>query len=107
MTPQSAAESATDDFGKSGGDGNLTITHSGGATITANQLSIAGSSPHGSSVQWRSDDGSVTAPYGADSEISSGDDATIKVSDNDKIRVVWKNEQGTNSATLREYEVDA
>jgi FlaG/FlaF family flagellin (archaellin) len=82
-------------------DGNLTVTHSGGATINADQLAISGSSSYNGKKYF----GGSNNPYGANSEISSGDGATINVAHEDSISLVWENEQATDSATLSNYDV--
>ncbi len=87
-----------DDFSNGGsGDGTLTISHAGGATITASQLSITGSSVQ-SPAEWQNADG-----YGANSEISAGDSVDLRISSDDTIRVVWKSQTGQDSATLRKW----
>jgi len=89
------------DFSSPSGEGALTVTHSSGASLNADQLFISGSTPKGEKVAW----GGSSSPYAADSEISSGDTATIQVDKGDSIKVTWQNEQGTDSATLSNYDV--
>jgi flagellin-like protein len=82
-------------------DGLLTITHSGGATLQADQLSVTGSSTYDTKKGWTDSN----SPYGSGSEVSSGDTLDIWVTNGDGISVVWQNEQGTDSATLSNYDV--
>jgi len=87
---------ATDDYStNSGGDGILNITHAGGATLEAGNLGIAGSSVSGG--PW------TDATYSSSSEVSAGDTITVRVASSDTVRVTWESDQGTQSATLREW----
>jgi len=88
----------TDDFDDTVTDGVVTVTHAGGATLNANQLYISGSSDYDKQA-WS--DGK----FDSDSEISSGDQTDIGVANGDTISVTWQNEQGTDSATLSDYDV--
>jgi len=91
------SSTSNDDFGSGlGADANLTITHSGGPNIDSTQLSLAGSSAHGSTVSWD------TAQSG---EVSAGDGVTLAVNLGDTISVVWENEEGTESSTLQRFDV--
>ena len=93
------SDTSTNDFGSlSSGEGALTVTHDGGATLNADQLYISGQNT-GDRVAWSDGD------YKTDSEISSGDTATLQVNKGDSIKVTWQNEQGTDSATLSDYDV--
>jgi flagellin-like protein len=88
-----------DDFstGGSNGDGLLTITHAGGESIEAENLRIAGSTPLASTEAW-------TGGGYSDTEIvQAGDDITVRIANSDTIRIVFVNDQGSSSATLREY----
>ena len=78
-------------------DAILTITHSGGPNIDAEQLGVAGSSINGS-AQW--DD---TSQYSAGDEISAGDSVEYAIKNDDRISVTWENEEGTESATLQNF----
>jgi flagellin-like protein len=78
-------------------DAILTITHSGGPNIDAEQLGVAGSSINGS-AQW--DD---TSQYNAGDEISAGDSVEYAIKNDDRISVIWENEEGTESATLQNF----
>ncbi|WP_340102156.1 type IV pilin N-terminal domain-containing protein [Salinibaculum salinum] len=87
-------------------DGILTITHAGGATLQAEQVSVSGSSGYDGRQAWSDSDSAGAGPsYGIGSEISSGDSLDIWVGSGDNIKITWQNEQGTDSATLRNYEV--
>jgi flagellin-like protein len=108
-----AADTDTDSFGNnnndgdlSGVDGILTITHSGGATLQAEQVSVSGSSGYSERKAWSDSGGGDGPSYNEGSEISSGDSLDIWVGGGDNIKITWQNEQGTNSATLRNYEVN-
>ena len=98
----SSVNSGTDNFSNdySSGDGQLTITHAGGATLTAGQVGITGSSVGSGDETWGKADNSGTS-----SEISSGDSVNLAVQNKDSISITWTNEQGTDSATLRKYTV--
>ena len=78
-------------------DAILTITHSGGPNIDAEQLGVAGSSINGS-AQW--DD---TSQYSASDEISAGDSVEYAIKNDDRISITWENEEGTESATLQNF----
>jgi FlaG/FlaF family flagellin (archaellin) len=104
--------SGTDDFAnsvdnRSAMDGVLTITHTGGATIEAQQLSTSGSAIDGNSsetdvnVKWSDSNADV---YGDTSEITAGNDLKVGMSSGDTIQVIWENAEGTNSATLGEFD---
>ncbi len=100
-------DTAKDSWGDSASSskgGLLTITHSSGATLNANQLYVSGSGVHGERLDWGSD-GSGTYPAAADSEVSSGDSADLAVQNGDNIKVTWQNKEGTDSATLSNYDV--
>ena len=81
-------------------DAILTITHSGGPNIDAEQLGVAGSSINGS-AQW--DDTSQDPQYSAGDEISAGDSVEYAIENDDRISVTWENEEGTESATLQNF----
>ncbi|WP_340100241.1 type IV pilin N-terminal domain-containing protein [Salinibaculum salinum] len=95
------SDNVEDDFSTDAvdADGNVTATHSGGATINADQLFISNSSER---FAWGGDD---SEKYGASSEISSGNSITIAANSGDTVSIIWQNEQGTDSATLRNYNV--
>jgi flagellin-like protein len=80
-----------------GSDGVLTVTHSGGPNIDAAQLSIAGDQTGG----W--DDAATS--YSSSDEISAGDSLEVDVNRDDRISVVWENEEGSESSTLQRFDV--
>jgi len=86
-----------DSFGTSPGDGILTITHAGGATLEAGNLAMSGSSV--SNGNWATD----TSEYGASSKVSAGDSIKVSVDSDDTIRVTWTDDAGRTSATLRSW----
>jgi len=87
----------SDDFsGTVSGDANLTVTHAGGPNIDSTQLSLSGSSAHGSSVNWD------TAQSG---EVEAGKSVTLAVNYGDTINVVWENEESTESLILQRFNV--
>jgi flagellin-like protein len=91
-----------DDFDSPNADKNVTVTHAGGATLNADQVAISGSSVYDSKQYFGQSSGT---PFGENSEISSGDSATIGANNSDSISIVWNNEENTNSATLSNYDV--
>jgi flagellin-like protein len=89
------------DYEVNGSSGNLTVTHTGGASIPANQLNVTNGTTN---KQWN------TFPINS-TNLSSNDDVTAgnsitfqNVSNDDTVRVIWKNQEGTNTATLRQWE---
>lgn len=90
-----------DDFSDNGNtpDGVLTIRHAGGATIDAGRLAVTGSSVVDGPASWS--DGSTG--YGEGSEIAAGDGVAIAVQADDTVQLTWTNEEGTTSATLRQW----
>jgi flagellin-like protein len=83
------------------GTGMLNITHAGGATLDAANLGISGSSVDGVDDNWDVS----SSPFNSDSEVSAGDQLDIRVNKGDSISVTWTNDQGTDSATLSNYDV--
>ena len=82
-------------------DAILTITHSGGPNIDATQLGVAGSELHSSSETY---DTTIQNPqYSASDEISAGDSVEYAIQNDDRISVIWENEEGTESATLQNF----
>ena len=92
------APQASFDFDYNSDGENLTVTHTGGASIPANQLSIN----NGTTNAWGNvSDGSVSGS----TDVTAGNSATVEnVTNSDTVRVIWENQEGTNSATLREWE---
>jgi flagellin-like protein len=75
--------------------GNLTITHSGGASIAQARLNATD----------RQGDGPVSL-YGTaeDTDVTAGNSETIGIDNDDTVSVIWENAEGTTSATLEEFE---
>ena len=82
-------------------DAILTITHSGGPNIDATQLGVAGSELHSSSKTY--DATSQDPQYSAGNKISAGDSVEYAIENDDRISVIWENEEGTESATLQNF----
>jgi flagellin-like protein len=84
------------------GEGNLTITHAGGESIEASQLNVRGSTASSgpSSETWSGIAGSSTPDTAL---VRAGDSVEITIKNSDTIRVTFVNDQGSSSATLREY----
>ena len=82
-------------------DAILTITHSGGPNIDATQLGVAGSELHSSSETY--DTTSQNPKYSTGDEISAGDSVEYAIQNDDRISVIWENEEGTESATLQNF----
>jgi hypothetical protein len=95
--------SGTDSWGNSvspNGDAILTITHSGGPEIAAGQLGVSGSAVTGS-ARW---DGTSQDPqHSPGDEISAGDSVEYAIANDDRVSVIWENEEGSTSATLQNY----
>jgi flagellin-like protein len=84
------------DNSSSGSSGNLTIAHSGGATLNIENVAVQVAD--NSSVN-------ISSWPGGDNEITAGDSVTVNATSGDSVRITWTNDQGTDSATLREYVV--
>jgi len=87
-----------DDFSnpsQTGDDGQLTITHAGGATLVADRLAVRGASNSGG--DWTS------GGYNSGSEVTAGDDITVWISSDDTVSVTWISENGQDSNTLRRW----
>lgn len=78
------------DFESAAGDssGELTITHDGGDTVTANQLRIV------------AEDGTPDQLWGSSGDVSAGSSVTVEADSSDTIRLVWQSAEGGTSATL-------
>jgi flagellin-like protein len=89
------------EYSVNGTSGNLTITHTGGASIPANRLNVTNGT---STKQW--DTFGVSSPdLGPNEDVTAGSSVTFEnIQNDDTVRVVWTNQEGTNSATLREWE---
>lgn len=77
-----------------GSNGVLTITHDGGDTIDSARLSVS------------DDDGHSIAPdaFGWDTDISAGTSVTVQIDDDDTIRIIFKGQSGSSTATLGWFE---
>ena len=73
-----------------GGTGDLTVTHTSGNTIEAQNLYLRGDTDHG---DWS----------GSYSKVSAGDSKTISVSSSETIRVVWESDGGSQTSTLEKW----
>jgi flagellin-like protein len=73
--------------------GQLTVTHSSGATLQAGQVKINGQ-------PWAD-----VAGIGDGSELSAGDSVTVAAAPGDTVRITWVSEDGTDSTTLKQYRV--
>ncbi|MFB6074297.1 MAG: type IV pilin [Haloarculaceae archaeon] len=91
------APQASFSFNYDGANNNLTVTHTGGDSVQANELYIRGSNDDGS---WNNIPGSS---YGRTSDITAGNSVTVDVSASATVRVVYVAEEGGNSATLGEW----
>jgi flagellin-like protein len=90
------APQASFSFETSGGD--VTITHAGGATLDIGNIDVTDS---------EGSDPGISGWGSGDSEISAGDSVTFTpAGTSGTLRVIWENDAGTDSATLREYEYD-
>jgi len=88
-----------DSFGVNVSDANntgiLTVSHTGGDSVSANNLYMTGSSEnHTGRVSWSNNTGNV--------QISAGTSIDYAVSDSDTVRVIWNNGEG-NSAELSKW----
>ncbi len=87
INPETLADSSS--------SGNLTITHSGGASIAQARLNATD----------REGGGPVSLYGGSeDTEVTAGNSETIGIDEDDTVSVVWENSAGTTSATLEEFE---
>jgi flagellin-like protein len=74
--------------------GALEITHSGGDTLQANEITITDDDGHGPI------DGSALSS----SEITAGDTGTVAIGSDDTVRVIYSPEDADTSATIATYE---
>lgn len=91
-----ASGSVTDSWDKTDGDGYLTVTHTGGAKIRAEYLSLTGGTVEGQ--EWGSASG-----YGAQSDISAGSSVEYRVASDDTVRVIWSKAGSGSSAELKKW----
>jgi flagellin-like protein len=74
------------------GANTVTITHTGGADIDTDDLSVTGGT---AAASWND---------GGDSEISAGEDGTVAVNGGEELSVVWNGGEG-KSSILASYQV--
>ena len=86
-------------------DALLTITHSGGPNLDADQVGVVGFSADVSKGSPVYDDFSMSNEGWASDEMSAGDGVDVYVANGDRISVVWENEEGDESATLQRFQV--
>lgn len=106
VAPQAVFSLDYDTSRTSGTDtGVVTLTHDGGDTLTGSQVSIRGSGI----VELDGVETDVTAPgttWGGATglkDVAAGDQVTIGVTTEYKLRVVWESANGERSATLASY----
>ncbi len=91
------------DTSAGGGSGVLTIEVVGGDTVPADKLSIAGDV--NSTTDGTTFNNLNSEPFGASSQISSGDSVTVNADTDDySISVVWTSDDGSSSSTLTTFE---
>ena len=90
-------DSATGSGVGGGSDAVVTVTHSGGPNIAAEQLSIAGDQ----TAAWTD----PASGFTSGDEVSAGDSIDVDVNLGDRVSVVWENEEGTESSTLQRFDV--
>jgi flagellin-like protein len=79
----------------------LTITHTSGNTIAAENLFIRGSDSDDGN--WVGRDAGDSTTYGQGSQIRSGSSVTVDVESDDTVRVVWESSSGGQSKTLEDW----
>jgi FlaG/FlaF family flagellin (archaellin) len=91
-----SASGTTGDFGSSGNDGLLTITHDGGDSVEAQRLFVSGGTV-GSASDW------TNGGFTSGDAVSAGDSITANINNGDTIRVTWESQNGENTATLARF----
>ncbi|MFW6017674.1 MAG: type IV pilin [Halapricum sp.] len=94
-----ASDEDDDDFETSPEDGILTVTHTGGDAVKAENLYLAGGIV--SDRQAWSD--VTTDDYNQGDNIRSGDSIRYAVNDDDTVRVIWSDDGEGNSAELSKW----
>lgn len=74
--------------------GELTITHSGGDTLQANEIRIKDDDG----------DGPITGSSLGTSEIKAGNSGTVLIGSDDTVQVIYSPENGDTSATIATFE---
>ena len=86
-------------------NGNLSMTHDGGDSVDVRNLNVTYDGAGDLNCQTN---GSANSEWsGGDTEVTAGDACTLangKLSDGDTVRIVWESDDGSNSATLADYE---
>ena len=96
--------SDADDFGgTTSGDALLTITHSGGPNIDADQLGATGSSETAAGSSESYDDFSSSNVGWNSGKMSAGDSISIRMNNDDRINIVWENDDGSESSILQTF----
>ena len=91
--------------GESGGNADLTVRHSGGDSIQANNLYIRGDvGPNGGGTIGRTFDSYGGNSFGSTSQVTAGARAEINVDSEAEIDIVWESTTGQDSATLGNWE---
>ena len=93
-------------------NGDLTIIHDGGQPVDLNNMNVSGDSSidtgTAADAQCQHQDwGSQTWSDDGDGELNAGDSCTIDssaLSSPEEIRITWESDDGSNSATLADYE---
>jgi len=80
------------------GDGALTITHTSGDTVKAENLFVTGGV--NDRLAW---DNADVAGYTAGSEIDAGDSVDYQVNSDNTVRVLWSDGSGGSSAELKKW----
>jgi len=93
-----AATNATDDFGvnvsnNGSADGILTVTHSGGDSIKAGSLYMTGGTA--GRVPWS--DNANASSWDDSTKIGAGNSVRYAVAEDDTVRVIWDNGEGTSA----------
>jgi flagellin-like protein len=76
-------------------EGKLTITHDGGDSIEASQLSITGNADGPFEL--------TDCGFGCTSKVSSGTSVATSAVSSDTVRVVWESSSGGDTATLGKW----
>lgn len=75
-------------------NGNLTITHTGGASIEGQLLTVTDDDG----------DGPISLFNTGSTDVTPGTSDTVSVGQDDRVNIVWENAEGTSSATLETWE---
>jgi len=86
-----------DSWSNSGGDGYLTVTHTSGDSVKAQNLFITGG------VNDRQAWDATATKYDSTSDIDAGDSVDYRVNTEDTVRVLWSDGSGGSSAELKKW----